>query len=41
MDVSSGIEGDVPGMKDRARMRRFVDEVRRADDARRAGAVRA
>ncbi len=32
VDVSSGIETDgVPGVKDLARMRQFVDEVRRAD----------
>lgn len=36
VDVSSGIEGDVPGMKDPARMRRFVAEVARADALRRA-----
>lgn len=40
VDVSSGIEGDVPGVKDLARMRRFVDKVRRADDARRFDASR-
>lgn len=34
VDVSSGIEVDaVPGVKDLARMRQFVDEVRRADAA--------
>jgi phosphoribosylanthranilate isomerase len=33
VDVSSGIEGAVPGIKDPARMRRFVAEVRRADAA--------
>jgi phosphoribosylanthranilate isomerase len=34
VDVSSGIEpGDEPGVKDGARMRRFVEEVRRADCA--------
>mgnify|MGYP002382719306 CR=1 FL=1 len=34
VDVSSGIEGDVPGVKDPARMRRFVEQVRRADASR-------
>lgn len=31
VDVSSGIEGE-PGLKDGDKMRRFVEEVRRADD---------
>jgi phosphoribosylanthranilate isomerase len=31
VDVSSGIEGDIAGIKDLARMRRFVQEVLRAD----------
>ncbi len=31
VDVSSGIEGATPGVKDHARMRRFVAEVARAD----------
>jgi phosphoribosylanthranilate isomerase len=31
VDVSSGIEGDRPGVKDPARMRRFFAEVARAD----------
>lgn len=31
VDVSSGIEGETPGVKDIAKMRRFVAEVARAD----------
>lgn len=31
VDVSSGIEGETPGIKDIAKMRRFVAEVARAD----------
>lgn len=31
VDVSSGIEGETPGVKDIAKMRRFVVEVARAD----------
>lgn len=34
VDVSSGIESGAPGVKDPARMRRFVAEVARADGAR-------